>query len=131
MHFAFLIDIVDNIITYSPYYVTITILTITMILQYRCHVVKTETTWPLYFTAIGWSTGDSLWTLRIKGNEGVISRETELRITLKIGYIPFGFVYLRGFRIYFSKIIKKNEKKTLTELNRYFLGNTIISILFY
>ena len=34
-----------------------------MAVQYRCHVIQTEITWPVYSTAIGWSSGDVIRTI--------------------------------------------------------------------
>ena len=52
-YFAFLIDKIDNIITYSPY---------TLYYVTRTCLIQTKVTWPVYCTAIGWSSGDVIRT---------------------------------------------------------------------
>ena len=66
-YFAFLVDIIDNIITYSPYspyYVTRTSANGSA-LSLSCDS-ETEITWPVYCTAIGFSSGDLIQTVRTK-----------------------------------------------------------------
>ena len=61
-NFSFLIDIIDNIITYSPL-VRITSTELQpMSVQYTGHVFSVCITWQRYWTAIGWSSDHVIQT---------------------------------------------------------------------